>query len=327
MISFRIRWPRSAAKLALGLAFILSGCTRHGADPIQRVVVKVNTESLRAGEFSELLASRLKVFNTLSAKDTAVIAQAKKSVVQDFIVRVVTQDWAQKNQIFVRKEQIDKEIQSFRDQYPDDIAFRKSLADEGITYDQWESRLKFTLLERMVSGELRKNIPKPTTEEAKAYFQSHKSLYQQPAAVRIRQIVLDTDVNAQRVKKLLASGKSLSSLAEKFSLTQEGKSGGDVGWVERGTLDVFDAAFRMNVGQRSQIVKSPFGYHIFEVTAKRPAKAFTFEEVRDRVDKNLIEEKEQQVYSTWLEEQILKARVFKDDEFLNQIQVQTRSIR
>jgi parvulin-like peptidyl-prolyl isomerase len=79
----------------------------------------------------------------------------------------------------------------------------------------------------------------------------------------------------------------------------------------------------MNVGQRSQVVKSPFGFHIFEVTAKRAVKTQTLEEAKEKIKTILTQQKEQEVYATWLEEQVLKARVFKDDEFLKQIQVQT----
>src|SRR5690606_17072241 len=96
-------------------------------------------------------------------------------------------------------------------------------------------------------------------------------------------------------------------------------------WIEKGTLDVFDSAFRMGVGQRSQIVKSPYGFHIFEVIEKRAAKTLSLEEARPKITKILRERKEQDLYSSWLEEQILKARVFKDEDLLTAIQVFSRS--
>ena len=279
---------------------------------------------MTAEEFSERLASRLNMFNALSARESAVISQAKNAVTRDFIIQVVTQEWAQNKQLFVRKEQVDNEVALVRKQYPDDISFRKVLVSAGITYDKWEERLKYTLLERMVLDEIKKNIKKPSPEELKAYYQNNKQHYSVPAGVRLRQIVLDTDENAQRIKKELASGKQLKDLAKKFSITDEASLGGDLGWIEKGYLDIFDAAFRMTVGQRSQIVKSPFGYHIFEVTAKRSLKNQSLEEVRSKIENALIAEREQASYSSWLEEQTLKSHIFKDDEFLKQIRVQTR---
>jgi len=312
-------------QFCLGLTALatLASCTASRTDHKNKVVVKVNESTLSAAEFAELLASRLKVFNVLSSKDTAVVTQAKSAIVQDFIVRVVTEEWAQAQQIFVRKEQLESEVLKIRNNYPDDIAFRKSLADEGLAFPIWEARLKHTLLERLVVEWLRAKIPPPSAEEIKSYYTANKSQFQVPAAVRLRQIVLDTEESATRIKKELASGKSMASLAKKFSVSAEAQNGGDVGWIEKGTFEIFDAAFRMNIGQRSQVVKSPFGFHIFEVTAKRPVKNQTIDEAKNKITARLMQQKEQDVYATWLEEQVLKARVFKDDEFLKQIQVQT----
>ncbi len=311
--------------LTVSTVFLL-GCTKNRSDYKNHVVVKVNETGLTAADFSEQLGARLKVFNSLSAKDSAVISQAKNAVVRDFIVHVITQDWAKAKQLFVRKEQLDSEIKKMRGQYPDDIAFRRALAQEGLTYDIWESRLSYSLLEKLVIEDLRKQSKPITPSDLTSYYQKNKSLFQVTAAVRLRQVVSDTDVNAQRIKKELDSGKPLSELAKKFSTTPEGADGGDVGWIEKGVLDVYDAAFKMNVGQRSGIVKSPFGYHIFEVTAKRVAKTLPFDEAKKRVELAVQTDNEQELYSSWLEEQVLRARVFKDDDFLKSITIHTRDL-
>jgi peptidyl-prolyl cis-trans isomerase C len=318
--------PSRAAALTL-LVLAASGCDLFRPSLKTLPVVKVNDAVLTAGEFSERLAVRLKSFNSLSAKDSTVVTMAKNAVVQEFIVQTVTQEWAQKNQVFVRKEALDDEINRIRKNYPDDIAFRKALADEGINFLDWEARLKDTLLERQVLAELRKNLPPPTGEAMRAYYDQHKDRYQLPAAVRIRQIVVDTEANAQRIKKEVDTGKSFAALAKKFSLTPEGENGGDLGWLERGSSDIFEGALKTAAPKRLQIVKSPYGYHLFEVTDKRAAKPLAFEAVKQRIERELLAQQEQSVYSTWLETQILQARVFKDDEVLKKIFVQSRGVQ
>lgn len=306
---------------------MLSSCSSRNENYANRIVAKVNDQNLTAEEFAERLATRLKVFNDLSAKDSAVISQAKAAVIQDFIVRIVTKDWAQANEKFVRKEQLDAEISSVLKQYPDEIAFRKALADEGLSYDRWEENLKHTLLERLVTTTLRETIKKPSQERILAYYQNNKSLFQQSAAVHLRQIVLENDSAAQKIKKELSAGKSLALLAKKYSIASEASIGGDIGWIEKGYLDIFDKAFKLAVGQRSQVEKSAFGYHIYELIEKRPAKALSIEQAKSKIESILLAESEQTVYSSWLEEQILKARVFKDDDFIKSIKVQTRSLK
>jgi len=320
---------KSSRAFVLWAAFLplVLGCTRQGPDYKNTVVVKVNNEVLTAEDFGELLAGRLRMFNILSSKDTAVIAQAKSAVVSDFIVHVVTQEWAQKNQLFVRKEQLDDEISKIRKNYPDDISFRKALADEGVSFDRWEARLKFTLLEKLVTDFLRKSLKSPTEEDIRRYYMNNKSEFQQPAAMHLKQIVTKTYDDAQTIRKELNAGKAFASLAKKFSISAEAHNGGDMGWVEKGVADVFDSSLRLNVGQRSNIIKSPFGYHILELVAKRQGQLLPLDVVRPRIVTALQAQQEQKVYSSWLEKQILEAHVYKNDGFINKIQVRTRSVK
>ena len=305
----------------------LFACTPNDPDYKDRVVLRVNEATLSAEEFSNALASRLKMFNSLSAKDSAVIAHAKSSVVQDFIVSVVTSEWAQKNQIFVRKEAVDAEINKILKGYPDQLSFRKALADEGLSYSKWEDRLRYTLLERLVVEKLREKIQPPTEEQIKNYYSANKELFQVPAAVKLRQLVSDNEERAKMLKKELSSGRQLSELAKKFSISTDASVGGDIGWVEKGAADFFDKVSKLGTGQKSNIIKTSQGYHIFEVLDRRNAKALSLEDVRTKIKTALLAEAEQATYSTWLESQIVQSRVYKDDDFINQIQVQTRSIR
>lgn len=317
----RIRYLR--APLIGAFVFLALACT-PSREYRQRVVVQVNDKKLTAEEFSEALAAHLKSFNSLSAKDNAVIATAKSAVVENFIVRVLTEEWAQKNQIFVRKEDLDEEIRRTRSSYPDDIAFRKALSNEGMTYDQWEARVKQSVLERLVVKELQKRVTPPTDKEVADYYAAHKSEFQLPLQIQLRQIVVATEENAKKIMDELRKGRNFAELAKKFSITPEGAEGGNLGWIGLGVSDIFDTAFRLGIGQRSQIVKSPFGYHIMEVTGKRTARTKTLQEVEKTIRRTILESREQAFYSEWLEEQVLRARIFKDEEYLKQIKVQTR---
>jgi peptidyl-prolyl cis-trans isomerase C len=304
-------------------ALLIAGCT-PSREYLQRVVVQVNDKKLTAEEFSEALANHLKSFNSLSAKDSAVIVTAKSAVVENFIVRTLTEEWAQKNQIFVRKEDLDAEISRTRSSYPDDISFRKALSNEGMTYDEWEARVKATTLERLVVKSLQNSVTPPTDKEVADYYNANKSDFSLPPQTQIRQIVLASEENAKKIVEELRKGRKFDELAKKFSITPEGADGGSIGWIDRNTMDIFDTTFRLGVGQRTPIVKSPFGFHIMEVTGKRPAKTLTLQEVEKRIRRSILESREQAFYAKWLEEQVLKARVYKDEEYLKQIQVQTR---
>ena len=112
--------------------------------------------------------------------------------------------------------------------------------------------------------------------------------------------------------------------AKQFSMAPEGASGGDTGWIEKGTLEVFDLAFKMNAGQRSKILKSPYGYHIYEVIKKEPEARLSFLEAKARIRTRLMEAKSQQVFTNWLEENVRKSSVKRNDELIKAIKVTTK---
>jgi parvulin-like peptidyl-prolyl isomerase len=158
----------------------------------------------------------------------------------------------------------------------------------------------------------------------KAHYETNKSQFQTPARVRLRQIVLEKEDDAKRIMDELAQGRTLEVLARKFSIAPESSNGGDTGWLEKGTLEVFDQAFKMNVGTRSKILKSPYGWHIYEVLKKEPEARLSFDAAKAKILTHLMETKSQALFSKWLEEQVRKSSVKRNDAVIRAITVSTR---
>lgn len=71
---------------------------------------------------------------------------------------------------------------------------------------------------------------------------------------------------AQEIKTKLATGESFSKLAQQYSIDVSKKRGGDLGLFGRGVMvkEFEKAAFGLEKGQISDIVKTQFGYHIIK---------------------------------------------------------------
>ncbi len=80
----------------------------------------------------------------------------------------------------------------------------------------------------------------------------------------------------------------------------------------------------MSVGARSKILKSPYGWHIFEVMKKEPEARLSFPEAKAKIRARLSEIKAQQVFTKWLEEQVRKSSVKRNDAVIRAIKVTTR---
>ncbi|HII36464.1 MAG TPA: peptidylprolyl isomerase [Nitrosopumilaceae archaeon] len=71
---------------------------------------------------------------------------------------------------------------------------------------------------------------------------------------------------AQEIKAKIANGESFANLAKQHSIDSSKKRGGDLGFFGRGTMvqEFEKAAFALEKGQVSEIVKTQFGYHIIK---------------------------------------------------------------
>ena len=75
---------------------------------------------------------------------------------------------------------------------------------------------------------------------------------------------MKTEKEAQTVVERLNKGEKFSNVAKEVSLCPSGKHGGDLGTFTRGKMvkEFEQAAFVLEKGQTSPIVKTQFGYHI-----------------------------------------------------------------
>ena len=67
--------------------------------------------------------------------------------------------------------------------------------------------------------------------------------------------------------------------------------GGDRGFVERSALPpaLAEVAFSLPIGQLSEVIETPPGYHLIEVIERRPAGVLPFEAARPAVEQTLLE--------------------------------------
>lgn len=305
--------------LFLGIANHFGWLKRNPLNKI--VIIKVNEHVLYAQEFSEKLAWNLKQYDVLLAKDPKITEFAKEKILDEFIHKAIVLAWAKKNNVEIDGKELDEALLEIRKNYPDDISFKQALSDSNQTLDDYKDILKFSLLQKKVFVYLAQKIDSPPDNEIKEFYEKNKTQFMQKALVRLRQIVFEKEDAAQQLYHSLNGSSNFADLAKKFSVAPEAKNGGDTGWIERGTLEIFDKAFSMRVGQRSGVVKSPYGFHIFEVLDKRPESYLKFEQARDTIVRNLRGTKEQAVYTEWLEDQIRMAQVFKNTDALKAIQV------
>jgi len=114
--------------------------------------------------------------------------------------------------------------------------------------------------------------------------------------VHARHILVDTKEEAEEVIKRLKNGEDFAKVANEKSKDTNAE-GGDLGFFTRGQMlkPFEDAAFALEPGQISEPVQTQFGWHVIKVEEKRDQALPSYEDVKDAIMAQLIQQKAQQV--------------------------------
>ncbi len=139
---------------------------------------------------------------------------------------------------------------------------------------------------------------KVSDEELQKFYTENKAKFKTGDQVKASHILVKDEKQARDILAQLKGGASFEELAKKHSTDGAAAKGGDLGWFSKGSMipEFEKAAFAMNEGQTSDIVKTKFGYHIIKLTGKRAAGERTFEEVKDQIKAAILPGKQQEIF-------------------------------
>jgi len=156
-----------------------------------------------------------------------------------------------------------------------------------------------------------------TEAEAEEYYNRHAGEYVSPTRYHVREILVDDPALARQIHGELQSGglPRFGRFASQFSKAPSAEAEGDLGFFEKGQLPAeFERIIlALKPGRISDVVQTPYGFHIFylvEIVRSHPQK---FYEVKDRILESLRMDKERTLQAQLLAELSRKypPRVFK----------------
>ena len=195
-----------------------------------------------------------------------------------------------------------------RAQFPDEKTWNGALAGAGLTRRALQREAETNLrdrnwLEAQIAARIRPNDAEvPAVLRRTSFgFSGIIATSRQPSFSRRARGVIPAEVIAakrslsEQLSKRLAGRGSFSALVAEFSEDDATKKrGGDLGYFalsERMLPAVFDAAQKLHRGETSAPIRSRLGFHIIQLTERRPARALTFEEARPEIEALLANQK------------------------------------
>ncbi|MCU5376627.1 peptidylprolyl isomerase PrsA [Bacillus cereus] len=201
--------------------------------------------------------------------------QLKDRYGKDMLYEMMAQDVITKK-YKVSDDDVDKEVEKAKNQYGDQ--FKTVLKNNGLKDEtDFKNQIKFKLA---MNEAIKKSV---TEKDVKNHYKPE---------IKASHILVSDENEAKEIKKKLDAGASFEELAKQESQDLLSKEkGGDLGYFNSGRMapEFETAAYKLKVGQISNPVKSPNGYHIIKLTDKKDLQPY--DEVKDSIRKHLEEER------------------------------------
>lgn len=203
------------------------------------------------------------------------LADLKEQLFGQLIDQQIIAQEAAKERITVTSKEVEEEFKKLSESAGGDDKVKETLQKlYGWTVDDFKKKIKFNLIQKKLADKITNDPARNGVAKSKA-----------------------DDVLNQ-----LKNGGDFAELAKKYSEDTSASSGGDLGFIAKGqTVKEFeDAAFALEVGQVSGVVKTQFGYHIIKSLEKKDDQVKVSHILIKGVD-----------LETWLQEQRDKAKVVR----------------
>jgi parvulin-like peptidyl-prolyl isomerase len=247
----------------------------------------------------------------LRGNNTMPLSNLNREDVLDRLVNdVLILEEAKRLGLTVPEPQVLERLTAAREGYtPDEVS--RSLKETRLTPAAWRELVRKQLLIEATVQKLVESQVHVGQEEIDSYYWSHLTEFYRPPRVHARQIVVETEAQAQELKRRLEAGEDFKSLAAKYSRGPEKDAGGDLGWVGQADLPrtFSQALFRLRPGEVSAPVATEYGYHLFKAEEFQPGGKLDPEEAKRKVAEELKLEKVDRAFATWLEDLRGKAKI------------------
>jgi peptidyl-prolyl cis-trans isomerase C len=321
----RLGPPPPCSQLRLGvcaaLALAVAGCPDKkdaGADP--KVVAWVNDEVITREAFERELARELISAEPNAPPSPEQVIPFQQALLETLVERALLLQAARELSVTVTPEEVDRRLLRLSSDYPAD-GFDEALGQGRLTLAELKRKTAELLtVEKLIEDHVYARVA-ATEQELRDYYEAHRAQFDEPEQVRAAQIVVKGLDDARRLQQLLRQGRKFPDLARLHSLSADAKVGGDLGFFPRGVMpQAFDeAAFRLAVGQVSDVVGTEYGFHLFKVLEKRPARRRELLEVRRLVEERVLADKRLLAHRAYLQGLKERAKIRVNDEALQGI--------
>ncbi len=252
-----------------------------------RLAARVNGVAVPLARFEAELKRNSAGIDASTEDGGRELSAIRDQVIKDLVERTLIMQEAERNGIVISEQQINDELAAIKQRLGGEDSYTQWLAAQALTIEDAREDIRLDLMVNSVRDMVLASVPR-------------RAEY-----VRAFHILVASELEAQDVAAQLNAGAKIGPLAKKVSIDPAtAPDEGDLGWFAQNTgavmwPEVEAAAFALQPGDTSPVIKSPVGFHVIQVVER---------ENRPLTESDLAT-LEQRAFRAWLDNLLMKATV------------------
>ena len=314
-----------------GLVWAESEIFELNGKPVPAIVAKVNGVSLNSTQLqTEFIAFRMRTEHQgekISDSEETLIA---RELLKAEIMKELIAQKARSLNIKITADKIDLEIQGIEDNFPSHTAFVTALAFQRMNMKALKAKIERALLEDAIIRLVIAPNVKLSDGSLKDFYNKNRGKFAKPVLYRTRHILIATiaapknleddsnrkkgmrmaqminnaaKLKAEEIFRKIKSGGDFIQLAKEFSEDEASKQdGGILGDLHPDSTlpEIAAEMVKLDEEETSNIIQSPFGYHILKLDEIIPSTLIPFEDAQSDILNILMKRQTQSLFKKYL---------------------------
>lgn len=299
-----------------GLFFFLLLIFSHpvAAAVVEQLIAVINGEPYTLSNLSQYAKSKMN--RDFPTGDLNQINASDREVLEQFVTDKLLEAEVREAGIGITDQEVDAYIEQVKKTNRlTDADLKTALTRDGMTLASYRASVKAEMEKsEIIDRQVRRKV-NISDEDVERYYKLNAKNFRRQERARIRHILLPLAESAppEQVERVMAQGKELyrrlatgedfGALARQYSEGAGRNDGGDIGWIDRGTLisGIEEVAFqKLKVGQVSEPFRTSMGVHIVKLEGREEGSVLPLKEVAPRIKEELLNKALQERFARWL---------------------------
>lgn len=291
---------------------------------IDGIAAVVNGEPITISQLRDLVGPRERALREAYSGQELLdrVKEIRMAALKDLIDRQLILQEFRNNEFSIPPYIVDDRIQTIiRQEFGGDrSAFVRTLQAQGFTLTRFKEFEKEKIIVQAMRQANVKEDFVISPQQISAYYERNKAAFTTPEQVHLRMIVLREGGSegwedlpgdsggkkgmAEEIREKLTAGADFERMALMYSEDATTREiGGDWGWIDRNTLNeqLTQVAFSLRPGQVSPVIQLGNSFYILLVEARQDASVKPISEVREEIERNLIQRERSDAQQRWID--------------------------